>query len=56
MVLRELIEHPGIYDFSEYNDNDYLNVTNNNFHENNVPNVVRGDRRMQLFNEIFPIV
>jgi len=39
--------------FPEYND-DYLNVANHNDEDHNFHNEMQGDRRMQLFNEIFP--
>jgi len=40
------------YDFPEYIDNDFVNVENNYEECNIVNNQI--DRRMQLFNEIFP--
>lgn len=48
------IAQDDVYDFPEYID-DCLNVANNNEGLNIANHQVEMDRRMQLFNEIFPI-
>lgn len=47
------IDKNDVYDFPEYNDINNINIYND---ELNIPNCeVQGDRRMQLFNEIFSV-
>lgn len=51
-ILHNYCIDKNVYDFPEYNDIDYIDV----YDEPNIPNCEVGiDRRMQLFNEIFPI-